>query len=89
MNYKKVYDLISKMPRYDWNKGDDRMIVPESLSVSAGVRRSSDTIHEIRPITKFDDGSIYEGEWDKNSNAIDGRGIKILLNGTRYDGTWL
>ena len=48
-----------------------------------------DEVHEIRGMITLEDKSIYEGEWHRVNNQIDGRGIKIWPDGTRYDGTWL
>ena len=32
--------------------------------------------------------SMYEGEWDRKRNIIDGRGVKIWKDGARYEGMW-
>jgi hypothetical protein len=41
---------------------------------------------EVREITSFEDGSIYQGEWDAKLNVKDGRGILIWPDASRYDG---
>jgi len=43
----------------------------------------------MRAIVKLSDGAIYEGEWDKERNVVDGRGVKIWTDGTRYDGKFV
>ena len=35
-----------------------------------------------------EDSSKYEGEWNIRTGMIDGRGVKIWSDGTRYDGMW-
>ena len=37
----------------------------------------------------LEDGSMYEGEWDKKKNQIDGKGVKIFKDGSRYDGNFV
>jgi hypothetical protein len=46
---------------------------------------------EVRKIVGFEDGSVYLGEWAKNSSSIKsnikhGRGIQIWEDGTKYLG---
>jgi len=44
---------------------------------------------ELRSIVEMENGAIYQGEWDSQSNLRDGRGIVIWSNGSRYDGFFL
>jgi len=77
--------MISKMPPYDWSQaGVDQSGLPDSMDGP-----NADKIHEVRDLVTLEDKSLYEGEWDRVNNVIDGRGIKIWPDGTRYDGTWL
>mmetsp|Transcript_17334 Transcript_17334/g.20097 ORF Transcript_17334/g.20097 Transcript_17334/m.20097 type:complete len:282 (+) Transcript_17334:42-887(+) len=43
---------------------------------------------EVRPLTKCDDGSIYLGQWNKETNKREGRGVAILADGSLYEGFW-
>ena len=82
-NSDQVYERICNLPKYDWAEGMDESDV---LNRTKGHKK--DKIHEIREMVTLEDKSIYEGEWDKDRNTIDGRGVKIWPDGTRYDGTW-
>jgi hypothetical protein len=31
---------------------------------------------------------VYEGEWNRELNVIDGRGVKVWSDGSRYEGFW-
>jgi hypothetical protein len=42
----------------------------------------------IKPITLLENGAKYEGEWIKDSDVRDGRGIQIWLDFSRYEGYW-
>ena len=44
---------------------------------------------EYRPIYKFPDGSMYEGQWLKGTNKRDGKGVQVWPDGTRYQGDWM
>ena len=74
------------MGPFDWHQGSEQAPQPSSGPGSSQVENEDQ--HEIRDIYKFKDKSVYEGEWDKINNVIDGRGIKIWVDGTRYDGCW-
>ena len=43
---------------------------------------------EMRDILQMEDGSVYQGEWDIDSNQRDGRGVLIWPDGSRYEGHW-
>ena len=51
-----------------------------------------DDTHELRPVAvvEADDSgqAVYEGEWNKEENVIDGRGVKVWPDGSRYEGFW-
>jgi hypothetical protein len=36
----------------------------------------------------LENGAKYEGEWIKDTDIRDGRGIQIWLDGSRYEGYW-
>ena len=50
---------------------------------------SIDDVHEIRDLRIMENESKYEGEWDRKRNCIDGRGVQIWNDGTRYEGMWV
>ena len=39
-------------------------------------------------IEEFDNGAIYEGEWNRNYNETDGIGVLIDEDGNLYEGTF-
>lgn len=41
-----------------------------------------------RPLLMLENGAKYEGEWIKDTDIRDGRGIQIWLDGSRYEGYW-
>lgn len=43
---------------------------------------------ELRSLTTFADGSVYQGEWSTLTGMREGRGILIWPDGSRYDGHW-
>ena len=43
---------------------------------------------ELRPITTLENGAIYQGEWNVETNQKDRRGVQIWPDGSRYDGFW-
>ena len=36
----------------------------------------------------LENGAKYEGEWLKDTDIRDGRGVQIWLDGSRYEGYW-
>jgi len=47
-----------------------------------------ETERQLKPLSHFNDGSMYEGEWHPKTGLKDGRGVRIKGNGERYDGYW-
>lgn len=43
---------------------------------------------EKRPLIMLENGAKYEGEWLKNTEIRDGRGVQIWSDGSRYEGYW-
>ena len=43
---------------------------------------------QTRAATKVEDGSVYIGEWCKNSNSRNGRGLQIYPDGSMFEGYW-
>ena len=44
---------------------------------------------ELRPIVTLENGAIYQGEWNVDTNQKDRRGVQIWPDGSRYDGFWV
>ena len=41
---------------------------------------------EMRPLVVLPNGALYKGEWNKQTNVREGRGIEMQRNGIRYEG---
>ena len=44
--------------------------------------------NEYRPMVKYENGKMYEGEWLKGNHIKQGRGCCIYSNGQFYEGWW-
>ncbi len=53
-----------------------------------GVPREDGVPREKRPLIMLENGAKYEGEWLKNTEVRDGRGVQIWSDGSRYEGYW-
>lgn len=56
-----------------------------------GIFRGEDDFEEdvrMRPCFKFEDGSVYEGEWHIELDIKHGRGKLVYPSGTVYEGYW-
>lgn len=42
----------------------------------------------LRPTVEFENKAIYYGEWDKETNQRQGRGIQLWQDGSIYEGYW-
>ena len=43
---------------------------------------------EKKPLILLENGAKYEGEWLKDTEIRDGRGVQIWSDGSRYEGYW-
>lgn len=53
-----------------------------------GTPQRDDKNRVKRPIIMLENGAKYEGEWLKDTDVRDGRGVQIWLDGSRYEGYW-
>ena len=56
-----------------------------------GIFKDEDILDDevrMRPYFKFEDGSVYEGEWHLNMDMKHGRGKLMYPSGTVYEGYW-
>lgn len=43
---------------------------------------------EMRPMVRLQSGSSYVGEWRKDTNVREGRGVQVWPDGSLYEGYW-
>lgn len=72
---KKVRDIRESLPEFQYAKYQDEDHEP-------GISK------EKRDKVFFPDGSVFDGEWNKNSNSRHGRGHQVWADGSIYDGYW-
>lgn len=52
------------------------------------VTQTRDKNLEFRPLLVLQNGSRYEGQWNKYSGKREGFGVQVWANGDMYQGTW-
>ena len=50
---------------------------------------AKDTVsRETREAVQFDNGIIYQGQWNVIEETKDGRGVQVWPDGSKYEGYW-
>jgi hypothetical protein len=77
--YGKNYELLRviKEEEKEERKGEEY----GGMEIGIGKKR------EKREEVRFDDGTVYEGEWREDKK--DGYGVQSWSNGIRYEGDWV
>ena len=44
---------------------------------------------EYRDATVIEDGGVYEGTWNKETNQFEGLGVRVTADGSIYEGYFL
>ena len=44
---------------------------------------------EVRPLQKLDNGVYYFGQWNKETDKREGRGVAVYSDGSFYEGLWI
>ncbi|CDW73108.1 morn repeat protein [Stylonychia lemnae] len=76
---------------------EQKQIYPDATSFNDNqnpfdltIRSTNAIVNEIiqKPLIKYENGAIYQGEYDKVTKQKDGRGRYIWSSGQVYDGLW-